>query len=157
MTLFIFAPLYCIVYAVLLNIYSLFFRNAFSGIRNISGKSILAIFTTSILVGIAVMMIPDYEWGNRIQHAIGGGFIAYLVCFLVARDLKLKLGWLQFVSFSFLVVCALGVANEILEFYLQNFAGMLMARSINDTWLDLISNTIGALAGALIFFRKKYE
>jgi hypothetical protein len=105
--------------------------------------------------------IQNYpEFSNRVLHAYGGGFMAFLVCFLVVRDSKLSLTKFQFFIFSFLIVAALGVANEILEFFLQNYAGMIFSSHINDTWYDLMSNTIGSLIATVCFvpcIKKYYE
>ena len=46
---------------------------------------------------------------------------------------------------------SLGVANEIMEFILQNYAGFTFSTSINDTWYDLTSNVVGSIISALCF------
>ncbi len=49
------------------------------------------------------------------------------------------------------MVMTLGVGNEIIEFLLHNYTGLQFSTAINDTWLDLVSNTVGAvLAGILL-------
>lgn len=95
--------------------------------------------------------VPDRGFGNRLLHAFGGGFLSFLICFLVVRDSGLKITRLQFFIFSLFVVTFLGVTNEIAEFFLQNYLAFHFADTINDTWLDLISNTVGALIGSVCF------
>jgi len=111
--------------------------------------SIVAIL--SLLIYVIVLNIPNIELGNRLLHSIGGGFMAFLVCFLVVRDGQLKVSKLQFFVFSVLFVTAMGVTNEIAEFVMHNYMGLVMATSINDTWLDLISNLGGTLVAGLLF------
>jgi hypothetical protein len=112
---------------------------------------LLIIFVLSILGYIIAFSIPNPELGNRILHGFGGGFMALLAFFLAVKDTNIKLRKFQFFFFSLAVVAALGVANEILEFFLQNYVGLIFAESINDTWYDLISNTVGSLIAALLF------
>ncbi len=54
------------------------------------------------------------ELSNRVLHVFGGGFLAFLICFLAALDSRVRIRRFQFFLFSFLIVIALGVANEIL-------------------------------------------
>lgn len=95
----------------------------------------------------ASMIIPDLELGNRILHALGGGFLVVFICARAARDMHLHIRPLQFVIFATLVATALGVGNELAEFALQYSGLRVFARSVDDTWLDLASNTVGIIAG----------
>ncbi len=113
--------------------------------------AIASILFVALLVFTAMNIVDDRQIANRIEHAFGGGFLAFLVCYLVARDLGRPITRFQFFALSFLVVTALGVANEILEFYAQEYFGVILAKNLNDTWLDLISNTVGAFIGASLF------
>jgi hypothetical protein len=112
--------------------------------------SLAIILVTATAVIVAVESAPSLELANRIQHAFGGGFLAFLTCFLVAKDMGRPITRFQFFVLSFLIVTALGVANEIFEFVMQDFFGFYFAKHLNDTWLDLVSNTVGALTAALI-------
>jgi hypothetical protein len=89
--------------------------------------------------------VTDWELGNRLLHIFGGGFLSFLICFFAVKDSELSISSFQFFSFSFLLVITLGVGNEILEFFLQNYAHFSFAQNVNDTWLDLISNAFGAI------------
>lgn len=95
--------------------------------------------------------ISDLELGNRIIHAFGGGFLAYLVCFFAVKDDRIKIDSVKFFIFSFMLVMTLGIGNEIAEYFLQNYLNFSAAPSINDTWLDLMSNIAGTLIAALCF------
>ncbi len=116
-----------------------------------SVRSLGLIFLLASIVFIAMNIVEDRQIANRIEHAFGGGFLAFMVCYLVARDMARPITRFQFFVLSFLVVTALGVANEILEFFAQEYFGVVLAKNLNDTWLDLISNTIGAFIGAAAF------
>jgi hypothetical protein len=113
--------------------------------------SIVLIFVLSLIVNFAVRYIPNVEIGNRILHAVGGGFLTFLLCFLVVKDGEYRLGRVRFFVFSFLLVVFLGVVNEHVEFILQHFFGYLAANSVLDTWLDLISNSVGTLLASICF------
>ena len=141
---------FCFVYVALLFLYALFFKSALPTMRlrfAYSAAWILALYTA---VSLFAGTIEDLELSNRILHIFGGGFLAYFVCFLVAKDLTLQVSRFHFIVFSLLVVSALGVANEIIEYFLQNYTSLSFATSANDTWLDLMSNSIGAFIGTVL-------
>ncbi len=140
---------FCAVYAFLLFLYSLFFKNAMPVFRPRFGFSVVTILAVYGAVAFTVGSLEDLELGNRILHVFGGGFLAFLVCFLVVKDLHLEISRFRFVVFSFLVVLGLGVGNEILEYFLQNYTSLSFATSANDTWMDLMSNVIGAVIGTI--------
>ncbi len=139
-------------YFVLNLLFSFFFtgRAPRFGLRK-SFESLLIIIALSLIGYYVVLHTGDRELGNRILHAFGGGFMAFLVCFLVTKDSKLDITRFQFFVFSALVVTGLGVTNEILEYFLQNYGGMVFLRTTNDTWLDLMSNVVGILAAGIVF------
>lgn len=141
----------CISYFTLSFIFPFFLENRLLKIGLKSLVSIGLIFILSFLGYFIAFNIQDSELGNRFLHGFGGGFMALLVCFLVVKDSGLQIRKFQFIFLSLLTVTALGVANEILEFFLQNYAGMTFSTSVNDTWLDLISNTVGMLIAVISF------
>lgn len=114
-------------------------------------RSMITIGITSILGLVLAGMIPDLETSNRILHAFGGGFMAVLVCFLAMTDAQLRTSGVRFALYALLIASTLGVANELLEFVLQQHMGYLFAVHVNDTWLDLVSNTIGISIGIACF------
>lgn len=141
----------CVTYAVLFFFFPLFFREP---LRRLSLRSLSSIAVATLFYAIIVKLsydISDVEIGNRILHAFGGGFVAFFVCFRAAADSRVSSSRFQFFTLSFLIVSALGIVNEIAEYTLQNFAGFFFATTANDTWLDLISNSVGALIAALCF------
>ncbi len=104
----------------------------------------LLLLSGSVLLSL---LIPDEALSNRLLHGLGG-VSAYVLCYRVCTDLKLKLTALQFFLVAALVVTALGVANELAEFAAQRLTGLIFATSIEDTWLDLVSNTVGIILAA---------
>lgn len=50
-----------------------------------------------------------------------------------------------------LIGTALGVANELFEFLLQSTTHLVFSPTVTDTWLDLLSNTIGIGVAVSIF------
>jgi Sec-independent protein secretion pathway component TatC len=135
----------CILYFVLFFIFPELFNQERRKIESSSFVSILLILLLSFLGYFIAFNISDTELSNRFLHGFGGGFMAFLVCFLIVRDTRLKINKFQFFVLSILIVTALGATNEILEFFLQNYVGFVFATTINDTWLDLISNAVGSL------------
>ena len=107
--------------------------------------SILSITLISFTGYLVAFNIRDIELGNRVLHGFGGGFVALLTCFFAVKDMKLKITKFQFAFISFMIVMCLGIGNEIFEFILQNTTRLVFAESINDTWLDLVSNLIGSI------------
>ena len=121
--------------------------------------SILKILAVFLLFFVLSEVVQDEELGNRILHSMAGGFTALVMCFYAASDSKVVITSFQFSVFSFLLVTTLGVGNEIAEFFGQRYTSLVFAPHINDTWLDLISNTVGALLGmaVLVPFFKKHD
>jgi len=111
-----------------------------------SGGMILAL---SLAVYAISMSIEDIETGNRIIHAFGGGFLAYMACYLAARDTGLHVSKIRFFIFCFMLVMTLGIFNEVVEYVMQNHFHFTAAPNVNDTWLDLISNIVGTLIAAI--------
>lgn len=142
---------FCITYLILFILLPLFFENRVGRLNLKSLTSIGVIVALSFFGYFVAFAIPDQELSNRFLHAFGGGFLGFFTCFLAAKDSSVVINKFQFFIFSVLVVVALGVANEILEFILQNYTGMIFATSVNDTWLDLVSNIVGLLVASVIF------
>ena len=95
--------------------------------------------------------MANQELANRLLHALGGGALGTLTCYLATKDSKVNITTFQFFIFSFLLVTALGVGNELLEFFLQETTGEIFSNSNIDAWLDLASNTVGALLASAVF------
>ncbi len=142
---FLYFPVYIAAYFVLLFLFPYFFRQPLPRVARRSVQSLAYVVIVTSFFFIVSAVVPDEDFGNRILHSLGGGFVAMLICFYAARDSKVRISKFQFFVLSFLLVTALGVGNEIAEFFGQNYAGLVFAPNINDTWLDLISNTVGLL------------
>ncbi len=80
---------------------------------------------------------------NFSTHFVGGGLFTGFVWYYVRMSLKWEMHWL-FEAFSlFVLVSALGVANELFEIVLYEFGAM--PHGIADTSWDLFANSLGAL------------
>lgn len=149
---------YAAVYLALFFGVPAFFNEPLPKLRRRSMFSIIYIvilYLAALSVGILITIFHP-ELGNRILHAVGGGVLAIVTCFFAIKDSGLKIKPFQFFVIGILVATFLGVGNEIAEYLLQNYFGIISAESINDTWLDLVSNTIGATLAAVSlspFFR----
>jgi len=139
----------CIGYFILLRLFPYFFGQNVPPQRRSPWFPLAYIVTFSALVYAVNFSLPDPELANRILHVFGGGFLGFSVCFLAARDSGVRISKFQFFLFSTLIVLALGTANELLEFFLQEYAGLISATSVTDTWLDLSSNVVGAILASM--------
>lgn len=140
----------CAVYFFLYFLFPIFFQTTITRPNKKSAYSLVYIFAFSLISYFIALQIGN-EWiGNRIIHILGGGAASFFMCFRVIKDTDMKIGRFQFFVFSFLIVTALGVGNELVEFFLQHFFHIIFAPTITDTWLDLLSNTIGILLGAAV-------
>jgi len=145
----------CAGYGVLLFVVPVLLGNPIPPVRSVRTNSLWIIPASAIVVGVLVALIPDPFWQNRALHTLGGGVLASIACFAAFKDSAVRASSFQFFVLTVLIVTALGVANELLEFVVQNYAGFVMADSINDTWLDLLSNTVGTVGASsvLVFLR----
>jgi hypothetical protein len=143
----------CASYFIFYRLYYYFFKGSTPPPITASHSliSLLYIAAISVTVYIVSYQTPNQQLGNRLIHALGGGFLTYIVAFLAVKDSRLPVNKVRFFIFTFMLVTTLGVFNEIAEFFLQNYFNFQAAPNINDTWLDLISNTVGILLAAAIF------
>lgn len=151
MYVFLVALGYCVAYLFLFFLYPLFFKNIVSTVTWRSLYSVAYVIFLYIFISLISTNISDVDLSNRILHIFGGGFLSFFVCFLVVKDTGLRITKFRFFTFSFLIVVALGVGNEIFEYFLQNYSSLSFAKTANDTWMDLISNCVGALIAAACF------
>ena len=106
--------------------------------RSIRSVVIILLFYFGVL--LISGLIPNPDLSNRVLHTFGGGFLIVVVAFLAIKDSRIRITSFQFLVISVAIAAVFGVANEIVEFFLQNQFGFVFANSINDTWLDLVSS-----------------
>ncbi|MBI4086896.1 hypothetical protein HY416_02855 [Candidatus Kaiserbacteria bacterium] len=142
----------CATYAALLLFLPFFFNKVR---RRIPMRTIIVSITSIILLSVAgyavALSISDLQLGNRVLHGFGGGFMAFFACFLAARDSGVSVGRTRFFIMAALIVTALGVLNELAELFLERCCDLPLPETLDDTWLDLLSNTVGLLFAALCF------
>jgi hypothetical protein len=147
--------LYAIVYFVLFYSLPVFWNQPRHALPKRWWHTVLFFVGAILAILLITELIIRGEIGNRLQHTIGGGILAFYLYYCAMRDTHIKVTPLQFFVFGFLIVIALGVANELMEFFMQSFHIHISAITITDTWIDLTSNTIGAaLAGAWLTWRR---
>lgn len=146
-----YAALYTVAYVPLYALFTAFFDKERFPQWRIAVHSLGWVLAALAIAFFFSYSLTDLWWANRVQHALGGGAVAYFMCWRIANDARLSLSRLKTLVFCFLVVMALGVANELVESLLQQYTSIIFASDTSDTWLDLWSNTIGALgAGSLL-------
>lgn len=142
----------CATYAVLLLFLPFFFNVARGPVsRRTALISVAAIILLSVAGYVVALSIPDLAVSNRVLHGFGGGFMAFFACFLAARDSVLPVGRVRFFIMAMLIVTVLGVLNELAELFLERCCNLPLPKTLDDTWLDLLSNTTGLLFAALCF------
>jgi hypothetical protein len=144
---------FMLTYAALFVLFPLFFTGRLARPSGHSIVSLALILGGLLATFVVVVLVHEHDrvLANRVLHALGGGVLSFFVCYLVVRDTRLAIGRFQFLVFSALVVTALGVGNEILEFFFAIWLRVDFQSDGFDTWLDLISNAVGTAAGALVF------
>jgi hypothetical protein len=94
--------------------------------------------------------------GNFVLHASGGVSATLLFVYLVTT-LKLSFyNWRITLFVLFAWVSALGVLNELAEYFFELLGVDIFSYDTHDTWRDLTANTIGMLLmwSALMIFTK---
>lgn len=78
-----------------------------------------------------------------ITHFVGGGVFSGLLWLYIKKQSGWKLSALEEVIYLYAFVSALGVANELFELAIVE---LHLVRNLNgnDTWWDLLANTLGA-------------
>ena len=143
-------PAFIVVYFLLIWWIRMFFDSRTTPSRyDIFHIAIIAVAFLAVI--LLVTYIPDVEFANRIQHALGGWFLIVLTTFFATQASGVSMTRFQFFFLSLLLATWFGVANELAESVFQIGFGMSFAPNIADTWLDLWANSIWALIGASIF------
>lgn len=127
-----------------------FFRQRAVPFETRSLVSVGHVLAASFIATLLSFLIPDAELGNRVLHALAGGTVGVSACFLAVRDSGMRIDRFQFAVLSILIVLALGIANELLEFALQVYLGFGFSETVTETWWDLTSNCVGILLGVLL-------
>lgn len=102
----------------------------------------------AVIVWEVGLLLPSVDINSQtdtfLQHFMGGiasGILFYFV--IKAYGLRLNKWWQKPVLLYFLV-CGLGVANELLELFMDQTGLIIDLVHRNDTWWDLLANTLGA-------------
>jgi hypothetical protein len=104
------------------------------------------IFFSNLLIGVILSVGLKHDFFNTLHHFAGGFFVAlfmygYLYEIVSAKDIPLIKKWLVIIGATLLV----GVIWEVTEWIGSYYDSPYMSiGSLNDTILDLGSDTIGA-------------
>lgn len=150
MYLYALAVLMSVSYIGLYYAFPFFVRDPLPRVTRRQGFVCLAFLAAAGILFYLSTMVGDLWWGNRFLHAIGGGFLATIICAVAARDSRASLTYLQWLILTILIVIALGVANELTELALETITGEIYAPTTTDTQLDLLSNLLGTLLGLVV-------
>lgn len=145
------------------------------GLRQIQPtNSVKTILKSSWLLLLAVFfvfafrLIPYWIFTDKWLHFMGGGLSIALVYEYFSINFRFdssggvislskikKNTWLYLLANIFLLIFFVSfysVGSEISEFVSKYYAGVKFDSSGIDTWLDIIANLAGALAGYLLIF-----
>lgn len=106
----------------------------------------------SVLLFISQFLPSPLIHGQNTQfstHFIGGGIFSGLVWLFIKINMRLSFGPVFELLSLYFLVSGLGVANELFELA-ANGVGIIHTPS-NDTWWDLLANTLGALFFWLVY------
>ena len=118
----------CIFYFVLFFVSPELFNQERGKIGLSSLFSVTLILLLSFLGYFIAFNISDTELSNRFLHGFGGGFMAFLVCFLIVRDTRLKINKFQFFVLSILIV----TASELQMRFSSSFYKIMLALSLQQ-------------------------
>lgn len=96
------------------------------------------------LLGAVLSEIVGANAGNFLLHSVGGGMASTCLYLYLARPFKFKPNWRLELASLFLFTCALGVLNELGEFFIEETFSVIMSIDSQDTWRDFVANTSGA-------------
>lgn len=115
--------------------------------------SILFIFA-SITLGQFNEFYDKFHWYDAFLHFIAGivfGIVGFLIIYIFYSTNRLRIPQSFIILFAFSFASTIGVVWEIFEFILDRAIGTnLQVNSLEDTMVDLILNTVGAIAASLI-------
>lgn len=117
---------------------------------------ILLFIFGSIYLGELKGFYQIFWWWDILLHTCSGlilGFLGFLLTYTLNEAEKVHVAMSPFyvAFFAFTFAVAMGALWEIFEFTMDNTLGMMMQlNSLNDTMLDLIVDTAGALFSASI-------
>ncbi len=133
----------------------LFFEGEFRRVYNTKKilQSLVVVFILSFALSSLTVFFPTSFWADRIQHAIGGAGVLMLTWYLALKAASISVSRPTFFVLGFLIVTTLGVGYELLEFLGEMTTSFVFQTSQYDTWLDLLSNTVGALVSGAILMQ----
>lgn len=113
---------------------------------------VLAAFAAQLLASILSLAIGG-KTGNFVLHSVGGGAASTLLFFYLIKTFGIKVSWRVQIVLLFAFVASLGALNELVEYAIESWLGIIMSFDSHDTWRDLVANTSGAyLCWAMIKF-----
>jgi hypothetical protein len=119
--------------------------------------TIIFIFA-AVFLGEYHSYYAKFWWWDTVLHTFSGfllGIAGFLMVYILNEDpkihMKMKLGFVSIFAFAFAVM--LGAVWEIFEFSMDSLFGFSMQKNgLVDTMWDLIVDSIGALAIAILGF-----
>ncbi|MGE4284794.1 MAG: hypothetical protein AB7G87_13955 [Clostridia bacterium] len=122
---------------------------------------ILFVFA-AVFLGELHQFYDKFWWWDKVLHSFSGlilGNIGYLIVSYLNSSTKMNitLSPIFVAVFSFCFAIAMGAVWEIFEYSMDKLFGLFMQRgSLDDTMIDLILDTMGALIFSILgYFQKK--
>lgn len=116
----------------------------------------------AIFLGELHQFYDRFWWWDKMLHSFSGlilGNVGFLIVSYLNSSTKMyiKLSPIFVAFFSFCFAVSMGAIWEIFEYLMDNFFGFFMQRdSLDDTMIDIILDTLGALIFAILgYFQQK--
>ena len=115
---------------------------------------VIAFIFSSIMLGQFGGMYDRFHWYDAFLHFLSAlvlGIVGFLIIYVFYSVNKLKLPLLIVVTFSFCFAVTIGVIWEIIEYFIDMILRTNMqVSSLDDTMIDLMVNSLGALISSVI-------
>lgn len=115
---------------------------------------VIAFIFCSIMLGQFGGMYDRFHWYDAFLHFLSAlvlGIVGFLMMYVFYSVNKLKLPLLLVVTFSFCFAVTIGVMWKIIEYFIDLTLGTNMqVSSLDDTMIDLMVNSLGALISSVI-------
>ena len=125
---------------------------------------ILVMFVyAAIFLGSLHQFYFKFWWWDKMLHGFSGLILGNIGLFIISylnsnQNVNIYLSPVFVALFTFCFAVSIGAVWEIFEYSMDKFFGFFMQRgSLDDTMIDIVLDTLGALVFALLGFFKRFD